>query len=38
MEEATFNRKKTLFTSKFELNLTKKPVKCYVWGIAFSGA
>ena len=27
-----------LFTSKFDLNLWKKLVKCYIWGIALYGA
>jgi hypothetical protein len=34
MTEAAFNQKKTLFTSKFDLNLRKKLVKCYIWSIA----
>jgi len=29
--------KRRLFTSKFELNLRKKLVKCYIWSIALSG-
>jgi hypothetical protein len=29
MEKAAFN-KKTLFTSKLDLNLRKKPMKCYI--------
>ena len=33
MVKATFG-KKTLFTSKLDLNLGKKLVKCYVWSIA----
>jgi hypothetical protein len=35
---AAFNKKKTLFTSKFDLNLRKKLVKCYIWSIALYGA
>jgi hypothetical protein len=35
--KATFN-KKALFTSKLDLNLKKKLVKCYVWSIALYGA
>ena len=35
MEKATFNMKKTPFTSKLDLNLRKKLVKCYIWSIAF---
>jgi hypothetical protein len=38
MAKAAFNRKKTLFTSKFDLHLKKKLVKCYVWSITFYGA
>jgi hypothetical protein len=37
MAKAAFN-KKTLFTSKFDLNLRKKLVKCYIWSIALYGA
>jgi hypothetical protein len=28
----------TLFTSKWDFNLRKKLVKCYIWSIAFYGA
>ena len=34
MTKAPFNRKKTLFTSKLDLNLRKKLLKCYIWSIA----
>jgi hypothetical protein len=34
--KAAFNKKETLFTSKLELNLRKKLVKCYIWRIALS--
>jgi hypothetical protein len=37
MAKAAFN-KKTLFTSKLDLNLRKKLVKCYIWSIALYGA
>jgi hypothetical protein len=37
MTKATFN-KKALFTSKLNLNLRKKPVKCYIWSTGFYGA
>jgi hypothetical protein len=37
LAKATFN-KKTLFTSKLELNLREKLVKCYIWSIALYGA
>ena len=30
MTNAAFNNKKTLFTQKLDLNLRKKPVKCYI--------
>ena len=35
--KAVFN-KKTLFTSKLDLNLRKKLVKCYIWSMALYGA
>jgi hypothetical protein len=38
MEKAAFNRKKTFFTNKLDLNLRKKLVKCYVWSTALYGA
>jgi hypothetical protein len=38
MAKAAFNRKKTLFTSKLDLNLRKKLVKHYIWSIALYGA
>jgi hypothetical protein len=38
MANAAFNKKKALFTSKLDLNLRKKLVKCYIWSIAFCGA
>ena len=31
MAKAAFNKMKTLFTSKFDLKLRKKLVKCYLW-------
>jgi hypothetical protein len=34
---AKFN-KKTLFTSKFDLHLRKKLLKCYIWSIALISA
>ena len=37
MAKAAFN-KKTLFTSKLDLNLRKKLVKCYIWSMALYGA
>jgi hypothetical protein len=38
MSKAAFNRNKTLFTSKLDLYLWKKLVKCYIWNIALFGA
>jgi len=38
MAKAAFNKKKTLFTSKLDLNLRKKLIKCYIWSMAFYGA
>ena len=31
MAKAAFNKKKTLSTSKLDLNLRTKLVKCYIW-------
>ena len=33
-----YNKKKNLFTSKLDLNLRKRLVRCYVWSIALFGA
>ena len=38
MAKTAFNKKKTLFTSKLDLNLRKKLVKCYILSMAFYGA
>ena len=38
MAKAAFNRRKTHFNSKLELNLRKKLVKCYMWSPALYGA
>ena len=38
MAKAAFNKTKTLFTSKLDLNLMKKLVKCYIWSMALYGA
>jgi hypothetical protein len=35
MARAAFNRKKALLTSKLDVNLRKKPAKCYIWSIPF---
>jgi hypothetical protein len=37
MAKAAINKKKTLFTSKLDLNLGKKLVKCYIWSMALYG-
>ena len=34
MAKAAFHKKKTLFTSKLDLHLRKKLVKCYIWSMA----
>jgi hypothetical protein len=36
--KAALNKKKILFTSKLELNLRNKLIKCYIWSIALYGA
>jgi hypothetical protein len=38
MAKAAFSKKKTLFTTQLDLNLRKKPVKCYIWSITFYDA
>jgi hypothetical protein len=38
MAKAAFNKKKHFFTSKLDLNLRKRLVRCYVWSIALYGA
>jgi hypothetical protein len=38
MAKTAFNKKKNLFTSKLNLNLRKKLVKCYIWSIVLYGA
>ena len=35
---ASFSKKKTLFTSKFDLNMREKLIKCYIWSMALYGA
>jgi hypothetical protein len=37
MAKAAFNKKRTLFTSKMDLELRKKIIKCYIWSIALYG-
>jgi len=38
MAKAAFNKKRTHFTGTLDLELRKKPVKCYIWSIALYGA
>jgi hypothetical protein len=38
MAKAAFSRKKVPSTSKLDLELRKKLVKCYIWSIALYGA
>jgi hypothetical protein len=38
MANAAFNKKRNLFTSRLDLELRKKLMKCYVWSIALYGA
>jgi len=34
MAKESFNTRKTLVTSKLDLNLRKKLIKCHIWSIA----
>jgi hypothetical protein len=38
MAKVAYNKKRVLFTSKMDLELRKKLVKCYIWSIALYGA
>jgi len=38
MAKAALKKKENLFTSKFDLNLRKKLIKCYIWSMALYGA
>jgi hypothetical protein len=38
MAKAAFNKKKTLFICKLDLNLQKKLLKYYIWNTAMYGA
>jgi hypothetical protein len=38
MVKTAFDRKNILFTSKLDLNLREKLVKCYIWNTALYGA
>jgi hypothetical protein len=37
MAKASFNKKKALFSSKVDLNLMQKPLKCYIWSTDLYG-
>jgi len=37
MAKAAFSKKKSLFTSKLDLNSRKKLIKCYIWSMALYG-
>jgi hypothetical protein len=37
MAKAAFNKKRALFTSTLDLELSKKLVKCYIWSITLYG-
>jgi hypothetical protein len=38
IEKAAFINKKTVFTSKLDLSLSEKLMKCYIWSITLYGA
>jgi hypothetical protein len=38
MAKAAFNRKKTIFNSKLDLNIRKQIIKYYIWSMAPYGA
>jgi hypothetical protein len=38
MAKAAFNKKAALFTSKLDLYLRMKLVRCYIWSTALYGA
>jgi len=38
MKKTAFDKKKSLFTRKLNINLRTKLVNCYIWSIAFYGA
>jgi hypothetical protein len=37
MVKGTFNKKKALFASKWNINFSKKLIKWYIWSIALHG-
>jgi hypothetical protein len=38
LTKAAINKKRALFTSKMDLELRKKLVKCYIWSVVLYGA
>jgi hypothetical protein len=38
MAKEVFNKSKAIFTSKLDVNLRKKCVKCYIWNTSLYGA
>jgi len=38
MTKAAFSKKRTLFTSKLDLNLRRKLIICYIWSTTLYGA
>jgi hypothetical protein len=38
MAKAALNKKRVLFTNKMDLELRKKPAKCYIWSTVLYGA
>ena len=37
-QNRAFRERKVLFVTKLDSNLTKKPVKCYIWSITLHDA
>jgi hypothetical protein len=37
LAQASFNKKKAVFTNKLDLNLRKKLMHCYIWSIGLYG-
>ena len=38
LAKSTFQKNKTIFTSKLDFNFRMKLIKCYIWSIALYGA
>ena len=38
MAQASFNKRKAVFTSKLDFNLRNELVNCYIWSISLYGA